>query len=379
MRLRIVVTCILLVLVTFGLGASPEVTQALEPPQEVLFHVRVCLPDGTPAANARAYAYSYLENRYVYSGRTDAGGTLCIYYETPTPVLLETGRPIVDAHFSVMVFAQDNRHMTVYDFSVAYRKDHNGVFTRTPLVADGRQLTELILTKADPPSTKALGQGIEPMTPIRLWYTTHYSVPTEVGEIHTSANVSSVFKYGQSSGSRIDVGIKYVGQGWQVSGSVVQRNYTGWDVTWPALTTSGQAYGRKAISQFNYIEEYWEDDTTGLCWYKVYASQYNGGALWGNYTYGQDDLPWSGIESGTYGNWAAYLPGSDTERTVANGWYYSMAATVNAEAGAVTLGNTTQYDNYTKHRFSFGSGRSKYYLYDYDGSGWKRLFVSYKP
>jgi hypothetical protein len=79
------------------------------------------------------------------------------------------------------------------------------------------------------------------------------NVDTVVGELHTANDTSAYFRYGQTSDSSIDVGIKYVGGSWGVSGSVHIGNSNGAAVQW----NEGTQFGYKLRSGFLYKEYYY--------------------------------------------------------------------------------------------------------------------------
>lgn len=201
---------------------------------------------------------------------------------------------------------------------------------------------------------------------------------TTVGEVHSIDGISSTFKFSRDSGVKIDVATKTGAAGsWGVSGSLIKK--AGWDIVWPAFTTtSSSGFGKQARTYFQYHMDETYSYYTGNVSYKVYPTTFNGGTAWGNSLYGLDGASASSISSGSLGSdWASYLPGSSATRGVSAGRSFSGAATISIPAlsSSVSLGSTTSYNTSTTITYNFSSKYSKYYIYG-RGSSWKTIYVS---
>ncbi len=200
------------------------------------------------------------------------------------------------------------------------------------------------------------------------------SQPTIVGEIHATSGMTSQFNYGQQSGTTISVYVAYAMDGWSVSGSLKYSNTLGWDVLWPGVTN----IGLQTLSQFNYEEDVYQNDcTNAIHEYKVYATAYNGGALWGNAAGGDNACPLD-VAAAKYGNWAGYVSGAQGAYTVSDTTTYEIGTMLSGVKGASTgelgISVSTSYETHTKSIFNIGSGHTIWLAYSETLSGWPKIY-----
>jgi len=351
-------------------------------------NVNVSKDDGSAASNAKVILYSTTEERFVDVKYTDEKGRVTFEY-VPKFKSEDLQKDIVGTNISIMVFTNDGE-VAFYDFtknfvikkekftaekinSIEGEKDKiisiktkKIEVTEQQKIEAKNKLKNLLLTK------QINDLSVEILNPILLEKRTHYNVPTIVGEIHTTQGITSQFSFAVNAGFDIGVGYKYISGNAEINGHY--NVVSGWNVTWPQLTTSpgGSGYGRKCVSSFNYNEEHWLDPNTGLEWSKVYAVQYNGGAQWGEMVIGYDDkVP----PVGSKGDYPANNP--PAIRNNSNGYQYGIAATIPTFFGSLDIDLITHYNNYQTSTFWFGSQHSLYHLYD-NYTGWQQIYCSYE-
>jgi len=224
------------------------------------------------------------------------------------------------------------------------------------------------------------------------------NVWTTIGEGTGTGYMTDMFTYGQSSAATIAEELTS-GNGWSVSGSTTQSASS--DTTWAPLHGYGNWY---ANTQFYYVEEEeyacnpWDwNSGTNIC-STQYSPQFEattGYVIFASY-WQQSDESWGGAgqSSSSPGSclsisqvqsdglsWSQYAANSQHTINVANGYGYSSAAYIgNPQGGpAVTISDSTYYQQHTNQAFTFGAQYSYYYLYTngyYSGSdaNWPVIF-----
>ena len=201
-----------------------------------------------------------------------------------------------------------------------------------------------------------------------MYIATYANVWTTIGEAHATGYMTNEFTYGTSSSDTTSVELT-TGSGWSVDGS--STNSASESTNWPLLYGGDGYYSN---TQFAY-----EDDE----WYVCNPLDWNG------YTCPVQDY----LATSEYVVYAVYWQGSDeawldagnTQHTIttANGYYYSVGATITSPYGgpSVSFTSTTAYNQHTTEAFSFQSQYSYYYLYAnsyYSGqdTNWPIVFSS---
>lgn len=338
------------------------------------FKVAVTVTDDNNVAldGVEVILFSHFDNQIVDTSTTDKHGRANLIYK---PDRQKFKKSIEDVQLKVI--AMTPTLLGTYTFSTSYVNKAIGLSQKQIADIEGPLERDVTLkaTKASiDPNIKAKidsGQlaatatagGVTPMAGVYLISETPYnSVNTRIAEIHTTDGVQAVLNYSVNSAMDIEVKTNY-GSGWSASGSVKITNTDYTSVTWPALTgTSG--YGKYALSRFNYVDDYWAT-YYGTYWHEMRAVKYVGGATWdSSIVYWSDDASPSAITSGTYGNWADFLPGSNYSKTLGNGYTLTGAVSLSPPEGFVSLSATTSYNSQTKTSFTFGNNHSLYYIYD---------------
>lgn len=404
---------------------------AIKDPQNLneLITVSLIDQDSNPVPDTYVTLYSLTENSFVFAGTTDNNGTITLNYE---PHFGTSSDNIINIDFAVYA-APKNTELLTYHFTQTFIKEKTGYTDNEvkSILSDNTNYIELVAkeilnvnTKIDSrdsnirdyliktgklspqnPIHKINGQdrrdmllkGILSLDELSLGKEDYMSratdiVPladathdlgsfiTTIGEVHSIDGVSTIFKFSKYSAVKIDVATKTgSSSSWGVSGSL--KKEAGWDVVWPTFsTTSTSGFGKQARTYFKYnLDEtmsYWSGNIT----YSVYASTFNGGAVWGNSIYGLDGASVSSITSNSLGSdWASYLPNATTTYTVSAGRSYGGAATISVPklSSSVTVGAITSYNSNTTITYKFASGKpyNAYYVYG-RGTGWKSIYVS---
>jgi hypothetical protein len=119
-------------------------------------------------------------------------------------------------------------------------------------------------------------------TPVCLWQpgTTKTNVATVVGELHTPADSSATFTYGQSADSDVSVGVSADGVHWSLSGT----EHVGTSRSNSFTAPLGASSGRLITSGFEYTSGTWKWSIVGgLCGnkYSVRPGTWDGGGNFG--------------------------------------------------------------------------------------------------
>jgi hypothetical protein len=189
-------------------------------------------------------------------------------------------------------------------------------FDKTGKILNGGKLTKTQLAAAAEPT-------------ITCYYITDrtWVQSTRIGDFHNTTGMDSYWQYGYTADSDIDVGIKYSGQNWGVSGSQHVGNSGGATET---HRTSGM-YDRYIRTNFSYIQYH------DSCYWTTYlvATDWKGGA--------QDDgNTFQNCNVAPYANYKViYGAGTDLHvtRTRATRIGYAI------DAGPVNLGQTSGYSD----------------------------------
>jgi hypothetical protein len=228
-----------------------------------------------------------------------------------------------------------------------------------------------------------------------VYIATYANVWTTIGEAHATGYMTNEFTYGTSSSDTTSVELT-TGSGWSVDGS--STNSASESTNWPLLYGGDGYYSN---TQFAYEDDEWYvcnpldwngytcpvQDYLATSEYVVYAVYWQGSdEAWldaGTSTSLPGDcLSLSTIQSDGL-SWEEYAANTQHTITTANGYYYSVGATITSPYGgpSVSFTSTTAYNQHTTEAFSFQSQYSYYYLYAnsyYSGqdTNWPIVFSS---
>jgi hypothetical protein len=191
--------------------------------------------------------------------------------------------------------------------------------------------------------------------------TSYYNAWTNVAQVHAIKGVSTTFTLSSSKTATTTIQTKVVSPAGSVESSGSSSKTFSSVTQYPTLTGSSlSSPGRYAQTEIRYAKtRYTKVKGSGPSEYtKVSAYQVLGGTRWGSYIYA-NGASYSSVTG------PSYLPGSVHTATQEKSNTFTAQAGTTVYSTSVSLSATTASTAQNKWKFSFGSGYTRYKIYNY--------------
>ncbi len=283
------------------------------------------------------------------TGTIDAQGHVTTSLTAPALTDTALVSPNGYVNYEMQVADGDGNLLIDYYFSRYYGSDPN-IASEMPTLA-GTQLvaSDVVaggLATANPPPD---GYPLPPCPWVTVSQTDAYTV---VGELHTVTDLSGTFSYGQTADSEIGVSVSLDGGGhWSLSGSSSVSNTLS-----SKITQGNQAanWGHQIKTQFHYLKQK-QSGCNHPTWYRVIASQWDGGIQIGADVSSWDNHP---------NQWKQAYPGrSEFLRSSGTAYNYGIAVNV----FNINLNATSGFSTNVELHWTNTSQSTTRYLYGNNG------------